>query len=53
MDTWCHPEPSELEKLADTSGWVINKLEVLDTGFFWAWANDAAGPKLQRLCFRP
>lgn len=33
--SWDHPETSEVEKIATLTGWAVNKLEILDTGFFW------------------
>jgi len=33
---WYHPEPSEVEEIASASGWEIEKLVTLETGFFWA-----------------
>ena len=33
---WYHPEPSEIEEIAASSGWAVITLEILGPGFFWA-----------------
>jgi len=39
---WYHPQPSEIEEIAVSSGWVVDKLTILDTGLFWALLNRQA-----------
>jgi len=34
--SWYHPETSEVDEIASLTGWDVNKLETLDSGFFWA-----------------
>jgi hypothetical protein len=32
---WFHPEPCEVEEIANASGWRIEHADVLESGFFW------------------
>ena len=40
--SWYHPEKSEVDEIASLTGWDVNKLETLESGFFWAILNQKA-----------